>query len=220
MDNENRTFTEQKPQSTRGFHIWECYKTTLLSFSKMTTERSWVEWLESWWCQLYTLLCISLPFWCICRRTQQKTSTLSCHLFKERSEPTNTQPFSYGFLKMGGAGKGPDIGSSSPRVHLTPWIAKSFSSYLQWKSPGDKVGKCIFCALVYCFFYRSLLFAIVLWSPYKLIQGNEGNTKTRFFALYFLPMNIYCLRQVNQYIKYQYLFNEIIETANKLHGCF
>ena len=114
--------------------------------------------------------------------------------------------------------------TSAREVHVFilhfEFIAKSFPSYLQWKSPGDKVGKCIFCTLVYCFFYRSFLFAIVLWSPYKLIQGNEGNTKTRFFALYFLPMNIYCLRQVNQYIKYQYLFNEIIENANKLHGCF
>ena len=32
------------------------------------------------------------------------------------------------------------------------FIAKSFPSYLQRKSPGDKVGKCIFCALAYCFF--------------------------------------------------------------------
>ena len=120
LDNETQGFTEQKPQSTRSFHVCERYKTALLPFSEMTTERYWVECLESRWCQWCALLCISFPCWCGCRRTQQNKQVL-CHAIysKKHSQPSNPFPMAFS-SKMGGAGKGPGIGSSSPRVHLTP----------------------------------------------------------------------------------------------------
>ena len=149
----------------------------------------------------YTLLCIGLPFWSqSCRRTQQKNKYLVMPFIQNNvlnRQIQNLFPMAFP-LKMGGAGKG--IGSSSPRVHLTS--RNSFPPTFNGKDLGTKLANVSSVRWCYCFFNRSFLFAIVLWSPYKLIQGNETNTKTQLLALYNLPMNIYCLRQVNQYIKW------------------
>ena len=112
-------------------------------FSEMTTERYWVECLESWWCQWCALLCISFPCWCGCRRTQQKKQVL-CHVIYSKKTFWTEQSLSYGFSLEDGRG-GKRSWHRLVKPTCSSYTSKSFPSYLQWKSSGAKLANVPMC---------------------------------------------------------------------------